>query len=115
MGDSRLPISFKVRARTNGYRRTVEPMRFTLCHCCKYTAKQGKLVTLQLLRRGRVTHLWKNGATKEVRVAMGCWETPEVEPEVLEIELEEPLKFNGKLRSSVATFSMGWFGLGGGR
>jgi hypothetical protein len=32
---------------------------------------------------------------------MGCWKTPEVELEYLEMELEEQLKFDKKLYSSV--------------
>jgi hypothetical protein len=36
-------------------------------------------------------------------MAMGCWKTPEVELEYLEMELEEQLKFDRKLRLSSVT------------
>ena len=72
-------------------------------HFCKYTPKQCKIFASQSFRRRGDTHLWKNGASKEVCMAMGCWKTPEVELEYLEMELEEQLKFDRKLRLSSVT------------
>ena len=47
----------------------------------------------------------ENAVTKEVRMAMGCWKTPEVELEYLEMKLEEQLKFGKLLHSSVSRVS----------
>ena len=77
-------------------------MRLAMRHFYGYTPNQAKVFASQSCRRGGDTHLWKNGATKEVRMAIGCWKTPEVELEYLEMELEEQLKFDKQLHSSVA-------------
>jgi hypothetical protein len=79
----------------------VELMRLAMRHFCGYTPTQIQNFASQSCRRGGDTHLWKNGVSKEVRNAMGCWKTPEVELEYLEMELEEHLKFDKKLYSSV--------------
>ena len=102
-GDGVLPISCEKKARRAGYKRLVELLRLAMKHFCRYTPKQCKIFASQSFRRGGDTHLWKNGASKEVRMAMGCWKTPEVELEYLEMELEEQLKFDRKLRHSSAT------------
>ena len=102
-GDGTLPISCEKKARRAGYKRLVELLLLAIQHFCKYTPAQVKIFASQSFRRGGDTHLWKNGASKEVRMAMGCWKTPEVELEYLEMELEEQLKFDRKLRHSSAT------------
>ena len=63
----------------------------------KYTHKQSKVFASQSLRRSGDTKLWKDGAAKEVHMAMGCWRTPEVELEYLETEVETQLAFDAKL------------------
>jgi hypothetical protein len=100
-GDGQLPISCEPRARRSGYRRMVELMRLAMRHFCGYTPTQIEIFASQSCRRGGDTHLWKNGVSKEVRNAMGCWKTPEVELEYLEMELEDQLKFDKKLYSKV--------------
>ena len=75
-------------------------MRLAMKYFCGYTSKQVKIFASQSLRRGGDTNLWKRGASKEVRMAMGCWKTPEVELEYLEMELEEQVKFDRKLRTA---------------
>ena len=79
------------------YKRVVALMRHAMKRFNKYTHAQCKVFACQSLRRGGDTILWKGGATKEVRLAMGCWRTPDVELEYLETELEEQLKFDAKL------------------
>ena len=76
-------------------------MRLVMRHFCNYTPKQAVIFASQSCRRGGDSHLWKNGVTKEVRNAIGCWKTPEGELEYLEMELEEQLKFDKQLYSSV--------------
>ena len=88
-------------------------MRLAMRHLCKYTAKQATVFASQSLRRGGDAHLWKNGATKDVHMALGSWKTPKVEIGDLEMELEEHLQIDEQLRSSVASCSSGRFGLGG--
>ena len=83
----------------------VQLLRLAMKHFCKYAPAQVKIFASQSFRHGGDTHLWKNGASKEVRMAMGCWKTPDVELEYLEMELQEQLKFDQKLRHSSATLN----------
>lgn len=79
----------------------VELKRFAMRHFCDYTPKQAAIFASQSCRRGDDTYFWKNGVNKEVRNAIGCWKTPEVELDYFEMELEEQLKFDKQLYSSV--------------
>jgi hypothetical protein len=97
-----LLISCEKKARRAGYKRLVELLRLAMKHFFNYTPAQIKIFASQSFRRGGDTNLWKNGASKEVRMTMGCWKTPGVELEYLEMELEEQLKFDWKLRHSAA-------------
>ena len=101
VGDGSLPISCEKSRRS--YRRLVSLMRLAMFTFNKYTQKQCKVFASQSLRRGGDTALWKNGATKEVRMAMGCWRTPEVELEYLETEVESQLAFDAKLWAKRST------------
>ena len=78
-------------------------MRLAMFTFNKYTQKQCKVFASQSLRRGGDTALWKNGATKEVRMAMGCWRTSEVELEYLETEVDSQLAFDAKLWAKRST------------
>ena len=78
----------------------VELMHLAMKYFCGYTPKQVKIFASQSLRRGGDTNLLKRGASKEVRMAIGCWWTPEVELEYLEMELEEQVKFDRKLQTA---------------
>ena len=94
-GDGVLPISCEVSRRS--YKNLVKLMRRAMSYFNKYTPKQCLVFASQSLRRGGDTALWKKGASKEVRMAMGCWRTPDVELEYLETELEDQLAFDAKL------------------
>ena len=83
----------------------VELMRLAMKYFCGYTPDQVKIFASQSLRRGGDTNLWKRGASKEVRMAMGCWKTSKVELEHLEMEQEEQVKFDRKLRTATALLS----------
>jgi hypothetical protein len=94
-GDGAMPISCEKSKKS--YKSLVKLMRLAMRVFNKYTPKQCKVFASQSLRRGGDTKLWKDGAAKEVRMAMGCWRTPEVELEYLETEVETQLAFDAKL------------------
>jgi hypothetical protein len=71
-GDGSLPISCEKKARRAGYKRLVDLLRLAMKHFCNYTPKQVKIFASQSFRRGGDKNQWKNGASKEVRTAMGC-------------------------------------------
>ena len=94
-GDGTLPISCEVSRKS--YTTPVKLMRKAMRRFNEYSHVQSESFATQSLRRGGDTALWKQGCTREVRLAMGAWKTPEVELQYLETELEEQLAFDAKL------------------